>query len=161
MLSIERVPIYKNKLFLSTMSVLTGFVMTVGIIRAVNPHDTSTNQSVLTDSDGRASSLIPINASKSESSSESGKANGDTSTEAGADASASTPRGSVTGSTTAKVSASPSAGSTSGQAQASQASTTQGDPAPAKTTTEPEPVKPVETNPMCLVTLLNIGLVCS
>lgn len=154
MLSINRVPIYKNKLFLSTMSVLTGFVMTVGIIRAVNPPDTSTNQSVLTGSDGRASSLIPINASASESSSESGKSNSDTS----ANASVSSPRGSVSGTTTVKTNTSPSTGSTSGQTQQTTQTSTQGDPAPAKTT---DPVKSAKTDPMCLATLFNIGLVCS
>lgn len=160
MLAIERVPIYKNKLFLSTMSVLTGFVMTVGVIRAVNPPDTSTNQSALTGSDGRAASLIPINSSESESSSESGKSKGDTNAAAGAGAEVSSSQGSVSGSTTTRASASPSAGTTSTQIQSAQsASTSSNDQAPAKPT--PDPVKPAETNPMCLVTLLNIGLVCS
>ncbi|MBC7512505.1 hypothetical protein H7142_02500 [Candidatus Saccharibacteria bacterium] len=71
MLSINRQPRYKNKFLLITLAVSLGFVVTVGIIRVVNPLVPSTGQSGQTTNDRRASSLIPINASDSEKSPES------------------------------------------------------------------------------------------
>lgn len=73
MLAIERAPLYKNRFVLSGMAVLAGFLVTVGIIRAANPIDTSTNQSAQSSSERRATSIVPIKSSESESSSESGK----------------------------------------------------------------------------------------
>lgn len=78
MLAITREPIYKNKLLLSSLAVFAGFIVTVGIIRVLNPVTDTTSQSTQSSSDRRASSLIPINASDSETSSESGKKTDDT-----------------------------------------------------------------------------------
>jgi|GEM_PF-1725040 cobalamin biosynthesis Mg chelatase CobN len=161
MLAIERVPIYKNKLFLSTMSVLTGFVMTVGVIRAVNPPDTTSQQSVLSGSDGRASSLIPINASLSEASSESGNSKGETGAKAESSTSVSTPNRSVSNTSTGQV-ASSSTGTTSGQTatQTSVQSSSTGSQTQTGTEDGKATSKPSDSSPMCLATVLNIGLVC-
>lgn len=70
MLTIDREPIYKNKFFLGGVAVISGFVLTMGVIRLTNPVDNTTNQSTQSTSDGRAASLIPISASGSESSPE-------------------------------------------------------------------------------------------
>lgn len=78
MLTIDRDPIYKNKLFLGGVAVMSGFVLTMGIIRLANPVDNTTSQSTQSTSDRRAASLIPISASESESSSE-GSSRDDTS----------------------------------------------------------------------------------
>ena len=72
MLIIDREPLYKNKFFLGGLAVLSGFVLTMGIIRLVNPANDITSQSTQSTSDRRAASLIPIPASDSESSSEDG-----------------------------------------------------------------------------------------
>lgn len=75
MLIIDREPLYKNKFFLGGLAVLSGFVLTMGIIRLVNPANDTTSQSTQSTSDRRAASLIPIPASDSESSSEDGSSN--------------------------------------------------------------------------------------
>lgn len=137
MLSIEREPVYKNRFVLSGAAVLAGFFVTVGIIRAANPVDTSTNQSTQTSEDRRAASLVPINASESESSSESGDASsGATSNDA--TASQNTNAGSWIAPTPTKFNSSsqssapaPSSGPTGSQATSV--------PAPASTPAQPEP----------------------
>src|SRR5689334_21122615 len=86
MLAINREPIYRNKLFLSSLAVIIGFGLTVGLLRAVAPANTQTNQSAQTRSSDRASGLIPIKTDESESRSESGNggtANSDNTTPTG------------------------------------------------------------------------------
>lgn len=72
MLAIDRMPLYKNKPLMSSLAVVAGFVLTVGIIHAVSPGDTSSHQSALPTYDRPAASLIPVKASSSETASESG-----------------------------------------------------------------------------------------
>ena len=156
MLAIEREPLYKNKLLLSTLAVATGFIITVGIIRAVSPADT-TNESAQTSSDRRSSSLIPINASESESSSESGS-----STEENPEAKDQTEP------VATQPAQSPSGGQSTWTAPAPKQSSTAAQPAPAPTQStatapaatspapQPEPTEPAEQN--CTVGLLD--LVC-
>jgi hypothetical protein len=170
MLAIERMPYYKNKLLLSSMAVIAGFVMTVGIIRAVNPPDTSVSQSVVPNSDKRATSIFPVHASSSESSSESAKAGGtggNANTSSDMNTSASVGKRTSTTSSSQQTNTSGAAPTqTSPQAQTSQSTsasssnnqtTAEAKPTPSDQTQPSGSSSPVQT---CLATILTIGLIC-
>lgn len=153
MLAIQHEPLYKNKYFLSTVAVSAGFFVTVGIIRLANPVDTSTNQSAQASSDRRAASLIPINASESESSSESGKKTDESpeSTTGGTDQNTwITPATTTTPQQQSPASTEPAA---TPQTTASTTSITE-----ATAIEQPAPSAPVETIDQCDEALLDLSL---
>ncbi len=138
MLAIEREPLYKNRLLLSAIAVTLGFILTVAIIRAVLPAD-STQQSAQTNTDRRSSSLIPVSASESESSSESdSKTDNATSTESAAVPGSLSPTSSPTTAQSAGGQTSswktPTASGTGTSSTSSQPSGTTSQPAPTSTT---------------------------
>lgn len=152
MLSIKRDPIYKNKLFLSSLAVVSGFVMTVGIIRAVNPTDTSEQAAQTTDR--RSSGLIPINASTAESSSET-KDSG-TQNEGATGTSSDAPQ------STQPVSPMPAHSGTAARQSQTPAAPTQQPATPSQPQQQPSPAPSQPSDPACteVLDVLGVPLVC-
>ena len=171
MLAINRSPFYKNKLLLSSLAVFAGFFVTVGIIRAIDPVNDSTSQSTQTNSDRRASSLIPINASDAEKSSESqnDKNDSNTSSDTAATGSGSaTPAGSSTWIAPAPSSsgsgASPRTATSSGTASSSTTSPTQSSTPTSSSTSQTTPTSPQPAptkTQTCVLDMLGVQLICS
>lgn len=158
MLAIEREPIYKNRYMLGALAIVAGFVVTFGAIRILNPADTSPNQSAQTKSDRRAASLIPVKASKSETSSESDKK--DASTSSSNDVSiqgTSTTSSQWLSPSTTSSSSSPSATATPTQSTTTAQSTTSptSTSSPTSSTTSSEPIQPAP-DPNCIDILLKV-----
>jgi len=153
MLAIQREPLYKNKLFLSSLSVVVGFVMTVGIIRLVNPSSTA-QQSAQTTSERRSSTLIPINASESESASES---KSDTASTSGAEDTAAPVASQQPSAQGSWTTTSPSSTSQTSAPSGTSQSSTSANPTPATpATASPDPAPADPPAEQCTIDLLNV-----
>ncbi len=159
MLAINREPLYKNRLFLSSLAVFSGFLLTVGLLRAMAPVTNEISQSAQSNSERRAASLIPIRASGSESSSESGKSNAGEGQSQGTSKSQASSSGWIAPASTPKGASSSSQPSQASPASSEQQSGSTTPVQPTPTAPTPTPTTPAsDPEPTCSVNVLD--LVC-
>jgi hypothetical protein len=166
MLAIQQTPIYRNKLFVSSVAVIAGFLLTVGLIRAFTTPQV-TQQSV---QDGRRSTmLLPISASPSEKNSESKRSEDSSKSGTPAEGSSSSstlslqPSGSHPN-TTSQSSTSDGMSSPSSSSTTTQPSSSDGSASPPTTTvTQPTSGDQGTTTPQknCVLDILGINLICT
>jgi len=166
MLRIDRSPIYRNKFMLSSLAVVSGFLITFGAIRALNPVDTTTNQSAQPSSEERATLITPINSSESESGAESDKNDRTASASQKTDTTEASTPGSTSNGTWTTSTASPSTYSP----QPTGTTWSQPSPTPVQSSSSPSSTTPTSsspsssgstgspTEPSCTVNLLGIRI---